>query len=99
MSFASAVKALRLMAGLSQIQLAERSGSSQSAISQYEMGLRAPDPLTVGRLSTALGLPPEESMALLAVAGYADETWQEQASQDLEAYINDSTTPTHAIQN
>lgn len=99
MTFAEAVKSLRIKAGLTQAELASRVDVVTSAINQYERGKRLPSPEIVVRLGMALGLPPVESIAFLAVAGYADELWREQASNDLSRYISHSAHAEPITQN
>lgn len=41
--FGNTIKQLRKKAGLTQLELAERIGTSQAAIAQYEKGLKAPE--------------------------------------------------------
>ena len=66
-SFGLALRRLRLAAGLSQEDLAERAGLSARGVSDLERGLRAsPRPATIRMLADALGLGPEERDALLA---------------------------------
>lgn len=48
--------AARVKLGLTQGQLAERIGLTQSAISQYEAGARQPSVETLAALLAALGL-------------------------------------------
>jgi transcriptional regulator with XRE-family HTH domain len=52
------VKDARLKAGLSQEQLAERSGFSQQYLSGLERGQRNPTVVTVFELAQALGVQP-----------------------------------------
>ena len=49
------LRSARLRAGISQTQLAARSGISQSVISAYESGRREPSVAALRRLATALG--------------------------------------------
>ncbi len=63
---AAHLRSLRVEAGLSQAELAARSGVDQSAISFLERGRRRPTRKTMTRLAKALGvslkaLVPEES--------------------------------------
>lgn len=52
------LRAAREAAGLTQVQLAERSGRSQATVSQVESGVRArPDTDTQVAFATALGVP------------------------------------------
>jgi uncharacterized protein len=54
-SLATAVRALRLKAGLSQRALARRAGTSQPAIARYERGIATPSWETLERLAAACG--------------------------------------------
>lgn len=60
------VKRLRLAAGLTQEQFAERSGFSQQYVSDLERGRRNPTVVSVFELAQALGVAPAD---LLAVGG------------------------------
>jgi predicted ATPase/DNA-binding XRE family transcriptional regulator len=67
--FAQVLRRLRLAAGLSQEELAERAGLSARAVSDLERGLRAsPRPETVRLLAQALSLGEAERAALIAAA-------------------------------
>jgi len=52
---ASQLLALRLAAGLTQAELAERAGLSQADISRYERGLGNPTSTTIEGIAAALG--------------------------------------------
>ena len=52
-----AFKTIRELAGLSQAELARRTGISQGHISQIEAGQKHPRPPTVHRFAQALGVP------------------------------------------
>src|SRR5262249_53563670 len=65
-SFGALTARLRTTTGLTQEQLAERSGLSVRAISSIECGARHPRRFTVERLGTGLGLPERDRAALLA---------------------------------
>ena len=66
-SIGSLVRQLRLRAGFSQEELAERAGLTASGISQIERGTRRrPQPHTLRALAGALRLSPEERRALLS---------------------------------
>jgi transcriptional regulator with XRE-family HTH domain len=52
------LRSLRLAAGLTQLELAARSGITHEAISRLELGTRSPRSATIRRLSTALGIEP-----------------------------------------
>jgi HTH-type transcriptional regulator/antitoxin HipB len=51
----SAVRAARRRAGLSQVELAERTGMTQPAIARLERGLVSPTVITLDRVARALG--------------------------------------------
>jgi transcriptional regulator with XRE-family HTH domain len=55
MNAADAIRNARRQAGLTQTELAERSGTSQATISAYEHGAKAPTPATLGRVLAAAG--------------------------------------------
>jgi transcriptional regulator with XRE-family HTH domain len=59
MTFAEKLKDLRESAKLSQVELAERAGVTQRAISGWETGKREPLWSAVQKLATALGVSPE----------------------------------------
>ena len=50
------IRAARKRKGLTQKQLAEKMGVTETYISQYERGLRQPKPETVKRIADALGI-------------------------------------------
>lgn len=52
---AVAIRDARRHAGLSQAALAERAGTSQTAVSAYESGRKQPSVATLGRLLAAAG--------------------------------------------
>ncbi len=67
--FAHIIRSFRLRAGLSQEELAERSGVSARAVSDMERGLRTmPRPVTVRMLADALALEAADRATLLAAA-------------------------------
>ena len=49
------IRDARLAAGLTQVQLAARSGTSQSTLSAYEGGAKAPSATTLSRILAAAG--------------------------------------------
>ena len=51
----STVRAARRRAGLSQVELAERTGMTQPAIARLERGLVSPTVVTLDRVARALG--------------------------------------------
>jgi tetratricopeptide (TPR) repeat protein/DNA-binding XRE family transcriptional regulator len=69
-AFGMRLSTCRWSAGLTQQELADRSGLSTRAISNLELGrARAPHPDTVHRLADALGLHGDSRAAFLAAAG------------------------------
>lgn len=58
------VRALRVAAGLTQAQVAERSGVTQESISRLERGIQRPQKCTLQRVADALGVPPEHVLAV-----------------------------------
>lgn len=56
MHTASLLREARLSAGLSQAELAERSGTSQATLSSYERGQKAPSAATLERILAATGM-------------------------------------------
>lgn len=53
-ALAAALRAARIKRGLSQAQLAEASGVSQTAVSAYERGAKSPPALVLARIARAL---------------------------------------------
>ena|ERR1700681_4831092 len=51
----SAVRAARRRAGVTQVELAERTGTSQPSIARLERGLVSPTVITLDRIARALG--------------------------------------------
>ena len=51
----SAVRAARLRAGVSQVELAERAGTSQPSVARLERGQVSPTVMTLDRIARALG--------------------------------------------
>ncbi len=56
MDFGHEIRAARLRAGLTQAELAERSGTSQATLSAYESGAKKPSAATLDRLCAACGM-------------------------------------------
>ena len=52
---AALIKSARSVADLTQAELAERAGTSQSALARYETGVALPTLPTLGRLLAACG--------------------------------------------
>ena len=63
MDFGAAIRGARLEAGLTQAELAERSATSQSTLSDYERGRKVPSAATLQRVLAATG------HELIAVSG------------------------------
>ncbi len=63
---ASIVSDVRKLAGLTQAELARRSGTSQAAVARYENGTSHPSTATLQRLTKAAGF--EVRVSLVAVA-------------------------------
>ena len=57
MTFQNKLRNLRISRGLTQIELAEGLGTSQSSITSWESGRREPDFATIRRLSDYFGVP------------------------------------------
>ncbi|MGE7437188.1 ATP-binding protein [Kitasatospora sp. NPDC001175] len=70
--FGEALRRHRLRAGLTQEELAERSGVSVHAISVLEAGRRSPRLSSVSRLAAGLGLEPADQEQLIAAARRPD---------------------------
>jgi transcriptional regulator with XRE-family HTH domain len=58
------LRALRVAGGLTQAQLATRSGITQESISRLERGIQRPQACTLQREAAALGVPPDEVMCV-----------------------------------
>jgi transcriptional regulator with XRE-family HTH domain len=72
--FARALRAAREKRGISQSKLADRADLCHSYVSRLESGQRNPSRETVDLIADALGMPDGEREALLASAGFTDET-------------------------
>lgn len=57
MAFSESLKQARQAAGMSQLQLSEKSGISQQAISKLEKGKSSPSEYTMQQLARALRVP------------------------------------------
>jgi transcriptional regulator with XRE-family HTH domain len=62
--FGRAVAALRNNAGITQLELALRSGFGQGHISSIELGQKSPTLETIRCIAKALGMKPSELVAL-----------------------------------
>ena len=67
------IKALRVAAGMSQIDLSKRAGITQSAVSSYENGNYRLYPEVAIKLAAALDTTPEFLMALDTVSDIQPE--------------------------
>ena len=56
MEFGENLKRLREMQGISQAELAESLGVSQSIIAQYEAGAKAPNVILAAKIASTLGV-------------------------------------------
>jgi len=65
---AAQLRAWRKRAGLTQAELAERSGVGTAFIGKLEQGRQAPGVRTANSIAWALGLSPAEADQLLAAA-------------------------------
>lgn len=70
---ASALRGLRLDAGLSTTALADRLGWSQSKVSKTELGRTAPPPDDVAAWASATGASPDLRAELIALAAAAEQ--------------------------
>src|SRR5436190_16958807 len=70
------IRDARRRAGLTQTELAERSGTSQATISAYEHGAKTPAPTTLARVLAAAGMRltavPASSAVRVPAAGELD---------------------------
>src|SRR6185369_3012773 len=71
MDFPSALRARRELRRMSQLELAQRAGTTQRHVSFIERGRSAPGRAMVVRLAEALQLPLRERNELLLTAGFA----------------------------
>ncbi len=71
MEFPGALRHWRGHSRLSQLELANRAGTTQRYLSFLESGRSSPGRTMVVRLSESMGLPLRDRNALLATAGYA----------------------------
>ncbi|MBV9357694.1 MAG: helix-turn-helix domain-containing protein, partial [Chloroflexi bacterium] len=84
--FGAVLQRQRLLAGLSQAELAERAGLSRRGITDLERGARrTPHPATASRLAEALNLPQAER-ALLLVAARRHQPAAEDSSPSTDAH-------------
>lgn len=66
MTIGERLRAMREVAGLTQKELAERSGVSQPKISAYERGVVVPSPATIGRIEREARPRPSEMLERFA---------------------------------
>jgi transcriptional regulator with XRE-family HTH domain len=72
--FGSIVRSQRLSAGLSQEELAHRSGLHRTYVTDVERGARNPSLNSIKKLSDALGVPLSELFALVEKVKSSDQT-------------------------
>ena len=82
--FGLAIKELRKAAGISQRELADRSGIAKQAISNIERGATLPTLRTLERLAVRLGVPPSE--VLRRAEGQTPATLPGLSAQDRELW-------------
>jgi DNA-binding XRE family transcriptional regulator len=63
----NSLRALRMLAGLAQIQLAKKSGTAQSHIARIELGQTDPSTDTIVRIAQALNVTPEQVFAAVRI--------------------------------
>lgn len=78
MTFQNKLRNLRLSHGLTQMELAERLGTSQSSITSWESGRREPDFATIRRLADYFHVP---MSSLLPSEETADDNYIGSVSQ------------------
>src|SRR5262245_8117856 len=89
-SFGAFLRRLRLAAGLTQEELAARSGLSPAAISALERGIRqSPYPYTLEQLAAGLALSPDEWVLFKAAASRE----QRQRTRPTHAAPSDTPAP------
>jgi len=66
-AFGTVIKALRLERQLTQDQLAEKSGTERSHISDIERGVKGPAIFTIFKMADALNLSPGDLINLVGV--------------------------------
>ncbi len=69
MNLGSAIKQVRQHFGVSQVELSERTGLSQTSVSQIERGIKNPSKKSVEKICKAFDIPE----ALLYVMGMEDK--------------------------
>ncbi len=72
MNIGKRLKSIRLQAGLSQRDLAEKVGISARAISKYERGLDSPGSAVLIRLAKAFGVRVEYFLRPIEIKPYSD---------------------------
>lgn len=65
MKYGEAIKELRTRAGLTQIELAEKTGITQAAISYYESNEKIPNVKTADKIAGALGVTLNDIMNMV----------------------------------
>lgn len=87
MEYGKRIKDARNKSGLTQKQLGERLGVSESAVAQYESGQRVPKVDTLQRIADALNIPSN----LLGIATLIDGAYTQ---EEMKAALQAPTKPT-----
>ncbi len=88
MEYGKRIKDARNKSGLTQKQLGERLGVSESAVAQYESGQRVPKVDTLQRIADALNIPLAN---LLGIATLIDGAYTQ---EEMKAALQAPTKPT-----
>lgn len=86
MAFCDRLKMLRKAQKMSQAELAQISGLSQSAISAFEKGVNEPSSVSIQQLSKALGMTPGELLGDSAAPATGEGALTPQERQLLEMF-------------
>jgi transcriptional regulator with XRE-family HTH domain len=102
MDYRQGIRSWRMSEGLTQADLATRSGLSYAAIRAYESGARKPSAQALQAIIDAIGMPREEANRLLAGAGYAVDLYsvynlgyQPATLEDMAAESDSLAWPAH----
>ena len=88
MEFCKRIREARKLAGLTQKQLGERLGVSESAVAQYESGQRVPKVDTLQRIAAALDIP---LASLLGIGALIDGVY---TTDEVKVILPSSAKPT-----
>ena len=92
MKFGERLKELRLLVGLTQVEVAKRAGTTSRSIQHYELGTRVPNIEAAQRLAAALGCTVEQLLEGGEV--YIAEAQQKggaKAARDIEELVDEVT--------